>query len=159
VGPGKTLTFHRGQQTGPVIATAECCEEKQGSSKIQLVESSTTVSLEHIPRRMVMLNPKTSFVVDGNKYYWKGYTDLFDEKTDKLVAQYSPIEADNKTGELIVTEGSKKNLNDLVVISAFILQRRSDARKRAVSHLKFYSNILRDLLARGIGLCLGKWRM
>lgn len=123
---------------GPVIATADCCEEKQGSSKIEMVEFSTTVSLDHIPRRMVVLSPKTSFAVDGKKYYWKGYTDLFEDKTDKLVAQYLPSlngGAEN-IGELIVTESDNKQLNDLVVISTVVMQHRSQARERAVSRVK-----------------------
>ena len=96
---------------------------------------------------MIVLSPKTTFSVAANKYYWKGYTDLFEEKTDKLVAQLTSIEGDDdKTGELIVTESDNKQLNDLVIISAFIMQQRSNARKRAVFELKFDSN-LRDLLA------------
>jgi hypothetical protein len=120
-----------------VIATADPCEEKQGSSKIQMTEASTTISLEHIPRRMLVVPPKTVFTVEGKKYYWKGYTDLFDETTDKLLAQYEPIEnegPDSKTGELLITEGVDKEINDLAIISAVVQQQRSEARKRAVSH-------------------------
>lgn len=134
-GPGNDLTFHRGDKTGPVIATADCCQDKQGSSKIQMLESSTTVTLEHIPRRALILSPKTTFSVGDDKYYWKGYSDLFDEKKDRLLAQYqaSSVEgADNKIGHLSVAEGDDTMLNDLVVISAFIMQQRADARKRAV---------------------------
>jgi hypothetical protein len=103
-----------------------------------MVEFSTTVSLDHIPRRMVVLSPKTSFTVDGKKYYWKGYTDLFEEKTDKLVAQYlsSLNGGAENIGELIVTESDNKQLNDLVVISAVVMQHRSQARERAVSRVK-----------------------
>lgn len=137
MGPGKTITFHRGEKAGPVIATAECCEEKQGSSKIEMVEPSTTVSLDHIPRRMAILPPKTTFTFDGNKYHWKGYTDLFEEKSDKLLAQYqSSVEGTEKIGQLVVTEGDNKQLNDLVIISAIVLQHRSEARTRAVSHFQ-----------------------
>jgi len=129
-----------------VIATAHLCEEKQGSSKIEMDETSTTVVLEHLPRRMIVLSPKTAFALAGNKYYWKGYTDLFEEKTDKLLAQLISIEGDDdKTGELIVSEGDNKQFNDLVIISAFIMHQRSEARKRAVLSPKFHSN-LRDLL-------------
>jgi hypothetical protein len=125
-----------------VIATAETCEEKQGSSKIQMTETSTTIALEHIPRRMLVVPPKTTFTAGGKKYYWKGYTDLFDESTDKLLAQYSPVEVegpDSKTGELLITEGVDKQINDLAVISAIVQQHRSEARKRAVSrrHIQF----------------------
>jgi hypothetical protein len=135
------LTIHGGgQAVAPLLATAECCEEKQGSSKIELVESSTTVSLEHIPRRALIFAPKTTFTFNGKEYYWKGYTDLFEQKTDKLTAQYSPIESSgNKVGEILIAEGKdnevSKQLQDLIIISTFVMEQRSNARQRAVCHL------------------------
>ena len=147
--PNSAITIHRGEKSLPVIATADCCQEKQGSSKIQMVETSTTVVLEHLPRRMLVLPPKTSFTFAGKKYYWKGYTDLFEEKTDKLLAQYQPTMtegADPCIGQLIIAEGDNLQLNDLVFISSIIMQQRSDARKRAVSHLTSVL-IFRDLLS------------
>ena len=144
MGPGNAITFHRGGKAGVVIATADPCQEKQGSSKIQFTEPSSTIILEHLPRRMIILPPKTSFTFDGKKYYWKGYTDLFEEKTDKLVSQYySKAEegADPNTGSLLVTEGNDKQLDDMIVISAVVMQQRSEARKRAVYHLTFISKM------------------
>jgi hypothetical protein len=134
---GKTLTIRRGGKEGPTIAVAECCEDKQGSSKIQLEESSTTVDLEHVPRRALVFPPKTTLTIDEREYYWKGYTDLFDKKSDKLVAQYHSFEAGDKVGEILIAEGKKdeprsKNFQDVVIISAFIMQHRSSARARAV---------------------------
>lgn len=133
----KKAVFHRGEETGAVIATANICEEKQGSSEVEMAELSSTVSLQHMPRKMLIVPPKTFFSYNGNKYYWKGYSDFFAEKTDKLLAQYQPATDDSsdKFGELIVSEGDK-GLIDLIVVSAFIVQRRSDARKRAVIHSK-----------------------
>jgi len=81
-----------------------------------------------------ILPPKTTFSVDGKKYHWKGYTDLIDDATDKLVAQYTAIElegADNKTGTLVISDDEDK-IFDLAVIAAIVQQHRSDARKRAV---------------------------
>jgi hypothetical protein len=144
MGPGKTVTFRRGGKDGPVIATADPCHEKQGSSKIEMASPSTTVVLEHLPRRMLVFPPKTSFSVDNNKYYWKGYTDLFEEKSDRLFAQYQPSltgENEPNTGQLLVNDVDNKFLTDLIVASAVVMQQRSDARKRAVSFLLFISNI------------------
>jgi hypothetical protein len=135
MGPGNTITLHRGGKTGAVIATAEPCQEKQGSSKIQYTEPESTIVLDHLPRRMIILPPKTSFTLDDKKYYWKGYTDLFEEKTDKLVCQYAPKTAegsDPNTGKLVVSEGNDKKLDDIIVISTVVMQQRSEARKRAV---------------------------
>ena len=138
MGTGSTITVHRGDKTGPVIATAEACQEKQGSSTIQIVEPSSTILLEHLPRRMIVLPPKTTFSVDGKPYYWKGYTDLFEEKTDKLFAQYSPTltgGAETTTGRLLISQVDNQNLNDVVFVSTVVMQQRADARKRAVYHL------------------------
>lgn len=155
MGPGSSITFHRGEKSGPVIATADCCQEKQGSSKIEMIETSTNVVLEHLPRRMIVLPPKTSFTISGKKYYWKGYTDLFEEKTDKLLAQYQPTLTEGSepcTGQLIIAEGANFQLNDLIVISSIVMQQRSEARKRAVSHLQSVLIYFRDLLStRGAG--------
>lgn len=134
------ITFHRGGKASAVIATADPCQEKQGSTKIQYTEPESTIVLEHLPRRMVILPPKTSFTLDGKKYYWKGYSDLFEEKTDKLVCQYSPRTedgADPNTGSLLFSEGNDKKLDDMIVISTVVMQQRSEARKRAVYHLTF----------------------
>jgi len=142
MGPGTSVSFHRGDKDGSVIATADPCKEKQGSSKVQFHEPDMTINLEHLPRRMMILPPKTSFVKDGKGYYWKGSSDLFEEKTNKLIAQYLPKmvdSADPMTGNLILTEGNDKQLDDLIVISTVVMQQRSDARKRAVCHLAFHS--------------------
>jgi hypothetical protein len=135
MGTGDTITFHRGGKTSPVLATAECCQEKQGSSKIEFVEPSSTVVLEHLPRRMIVLPPKTTFKIGDRSFYWKGYTDLFEEKTEKLYAQYTPKMTDGAettTGQLLVIETDDQKINDLAVISTVIMQQRSDARRRAV---------------------------
>jgi hypothetical protein len=136
--------LRRGQQDGPVVATVEACEDKQGSSDVKLADA-VTISLEHVPRWMLVLPPKTTFTIDGKKQYWKGCTDLFEEATNKLVAQYTPIEAegkDDKTGELLITEDQEAGLRELVVIGSITLQQRAEARKRAVLLATFYKLVI-----------------
>ena len=127
-----------------MFATAEACEEKQGTSTIELTESNTKVILEHHPRRMAgILPPKTTFEADGKKYYWKGYTDLIHEGDNKLVAQYTAIEIespDNKTGDLVISEG-QETIFGIIVISAIVQQQRSNARKRAVGSQQTSTNL------------------
>jgi len=132
MGPGSTITFRQREKEGPVIATAECYEGKEGSSKIQMIESNSTILLDHIPRKLLVISAKTTFVVAGRKYCWKGYNTLFDEKTDRLIAQFTPVEGDdNVTGELIVGT-DKADIETLIIMSAFIMRHRSEARRRAV---------------------------
>lgn len=72
-----------------IVATASYCQDKVGTSKIDFSDSATTI---HSARRFSLSPPKTTFAVDGKEYYWKGYNDLFEKKTDKLIAQYSLVE-------------------------------------------------------------------
>ena len=156
MGPGDTVTLHRGGKGGPVIATADPCHEKQGSSKIKCNDPECTISLEHIPRRMMgIFPPKTTFSIDDKKYYWKGYTDVFEEKGDKLTAQFTPKAAegaDPNTGHLLMTEGSDETTRGIIILSTVVMQGRSEARKRAVRPLKGESN---DLGVRGVS-CISK---
>lgn len=133
MGPGDTISLHRGGKTGPVIATADPCHEQQGSSKINCTDPESTIVLEHVPRRMLgLLSPKTKFSIGDKKYYWKGYTDVFEEKTDKLVAQYTVVGADANTGNLLTTEGNDETTREILVLSTILMQGRSEARRRAV---------------------------
>ena len=137
MGPGDTITLRRGGKDGAVIATGDPCHEKQGSSKINCTNPESTISLEHIPRRMMgMLPPKTTFSIGEKKYYWKGYTDVFEEKGDKLAAQFTPPSAegaDPNTGRLLMTEGSDDSTRAVIVLSTIVMLGRSEARKRAVT--------------------------
>jgi hypothetical protein len=136
MGPGSSLTLHRGGKDGAIIGTAEPCTEKQGSSKIQYTDPESTIVLEHIPRKMLVMPPKTTFTHDGKKYYWKGYSGVFEEKSDKLVGYYTPKTtegADANTGTLLITQGDNKQLEELIVLCTVVMQQRSEGRKRAVS--------------------------
>ena len=133
------MTIHRGHKEGLIIATTQCCQDKEGSSEITLPESSTAVVLTHSARRFSMSPPKTTFVIDGKDYEWKGYSDLFEKKTGRLVAQYSPAEnSDSKFGSLVFTKGDQHR-TDMIVASALVLQQRSEARKRAVCSITVHS--------------------
>ena len=134
---GKSLTFHRGPKTGPIIARTECCQEKRGSSKIHIVESSTEILLEHVPRRFIVLPPKTTFSADGIKYFWTGSTELYRDDTSTMVAQYHSTLIKNNTqkiGQLLVRWADSHFL-DVAVISSFLLQQRPDLCKGQVSCL------------------------
>jgi len=85
-GSGKGLTFHRKDESGQILGTATYCGEELGSSSIKLVPSNVTVTLEHIPRRLLFFAPKASFTFDGKTYSWKGLHNVFEEKTIRLVS-------------------------------------------------------------------------
>jgi hypothetical protein len=110
-----------------------------------LSDSATTVILTHSARRFSLSPPKTTFTVNGKEYYWKGYNDLFEKKSDKLVAQYSRVEGvDDKFGTIVFGNLADEFLTDVILVSSFVLQQRSDGRKRAVF------SVLIPLIALGV---------
>ena len=126
------MTVHRVHKDGPVVATTETCLDKVGTSKITMPDSGTTIILTHSTRRFSISPPKTKLAIDGKDYEWKGYNDLSEKKTGRLVAQYSPVENDEKKlGMLVFTKGDQLR-TDMIVVSALVLQQRAAARKRAV---------------------------
>jgi len=126
-----TMVVHRDGKDGPVIATTEACQDKMGSSKIQMASSDTTITLVHTARAFSLGSPKTAFTVNGKEYEWKGYNTLVEKKTGRLVAQYSPVEKDDLYGNLVFAKGDQFR-TDMIVLSTLVLQQRAAARIRAV---------------------------
>ena len=157
---GNSLTFHRKGESGPIIGTATYCEGELGSSNIKLVQSSATITLEHIPRRLLFFSPKASFTLDGKRYSWKGLHNLFEEKTSRLVAQYQPMGSNKRLGQLSVSDGDQ-DFTDMVVVTAFVLQRSTDAQKRAVISIGIAWLILSGIrgLVKGISLSREQFRL
>jgi len=118
------------------------------------------MTLEHVPRRLLFFSPKASFTFDGKKYSWKGLHNLFEEKTNRLVAQYQPTGSNNRLGQLSVSDGDQ-DFTDMVVVTAFVLQRSSDARKRAVINFAMARLILPGIcgIIKGNSLCREQFRL
>jgi hypothetical protein len=127
------VTIHAGDRSCPVIAIAKQCLAQDGVTDIHFTVSGDTVRLEHVHRLLPFFHGKTLFEVGGKKYHWKGQTALLDDQTGQLLAGFHAtyLETDyHRLGNLVVTEEGKKTL-DLVVISALVLQERSDEGKLA----------------------------
>jgi len=130
------MTLHRGRKDGGVMATADPCYDHHGVSKIKMIDfdSVSTIPFEHVPSRMLgILPPKTTFSVGGTKYHWKGDTDVFEDKTDTLVAQYQPEGPGPNTGNLVMTEASDESTREIMVLSTIFMQERFEAHKHAVA--------------------------
>ena len=139
MGKYNKFRLHWGDETGQVIATGIICREKRGSTNIQMIESSRIVNLEHTPRRLLLISPKTTFSINGHKYRWIGDSNVFENKTNCLVGQYYANLArgeEDKIGTLLLREG-KNELTHMVVISALVLQARSIKHNHAVFHVTF----------------------
>lgn len=134
-GPDHKLTVHRGDKTSPVIATTGgLCPTEKGVTEVFLEEDSNPIVLEHIHHETFHIHGKTLFTYKGKKYHWKGHTGLVDDETDTLLAIFHSSWFDlnwNKVGRLEITSEGKKLLN-IAVITALIVQERSDEGKQAV---------------------------
>jgi len=85
---------------------------------------------------------------------------LFEEKTSRLVAQYQPMGSNKRLGQLSVSDGDQ-DFTDMVVVTAFVLQRSTDAQKRAVISIGIAWLILSGIrgLVKGISLSREQFRL
>ena len=94
-----------------------------------------TVELDHLHHEDI--SSMTRFTVDGKVYYWNGHTELVDVETGDVLAQFYPswlvIDVqEHKLGKLVLKE-ENKDLIDVAVITALVVQERSDEGRQAVN--------------------------
>lgn len=70
----------------------------------------------------------THFVENGRKYHWNGQAELVDDETGAVLAQLSNVGANKHTsGRLVIKpEGHYQNLTDPIVMTALMVQERSE---------------------------------
>jgi hypothetical protein len=134
--PDHKLIVHRGDKSGPVIATGDPCLSKEGLTEIHFPESETVIELQHVHHKFLHLHGKTTFTFNGKRYHWKGHTVLVESDTDVVIAVYHSMWFDanwERLGSLEIASVSKE-ITDVVVITALVLQERSDEGRQAVAH-------------------------
>jgi hypothetical protein len=124
-----------------VIATGTTCIEKEGTTDVHFTENEfhPTVSLQHAHHDFWHFHGKTTFTYgDNKKYHWKGHTALVDETSNTLLAVFHTSWAETRVDKLgrleIMPEGIP--LQDLIVVSALVVQERSDERIQGVCTFK-----------------------
>lgn len=134
----KTLLIRRGGQHGKLIAIATQCLEKDGVTNIHLLEpQKCTIQLEHDSTIFPFFHGKAGFSFDGKSYHWKGHTALIEDETGILIAALHTrfVESDpHNLGTFVVTLDGKAIL-DLVVVTCFVMQERSEEGKLSVHSL------------------------
>ena len=86
VADDRKLILHQGEKAGPVICTADPCLAKHGSSDLHFVDPEMTVSLHYKYHR---LHPKLAkFSIDNKSFRWKGYDELLEDGTNRVVAKF-----------------------------------------------------------------------
>lgn len=109
---------------------------KKGVTEVHFSDESNPIVLDHVHHEFLHIHGKTSFTYNGKKYHWKGHTGLVDDETDTLMAIFHSSWFDlnwNKVGRLEITSEGKK-LSDVAVVTALIVQERSDEARQSVSH-------------------------
>jgi len=120
-----------------VIAESHVCFDTPGATEIQFTEPAATVRIEHFPH---LLYPcKTEFIYDGKKFHWIGHSELVEEQTGDVLAQFHTswhlMEGiEHKLGKLIIKHEGLA-MTDLIVITALIVQERSEEGRLAVKLL------------------------
>ena len=141
--PDHKIVVHRGPKTGPVLATGLLCPNKEGVTEVHVEGDTGVITLEHVKHAPLHIHGKTEFSYDGKKYRWKGHTVLVDDEHSTLLAIFYSSWFDlnwNKVGRLEVTTDGQKML-DIAVITALIVQERSDEEKQMVQRLCYLLTI------------------
>jgi hypothetical protein len=128
--------LHRGGKTDEVIATAVPCLEREGYTDIHFTQPrKLTLSFNHEFFDLPFFHSKHRFAANGKKYFWKGHTELVEEEHDVLCATFTPSWLEDKghrIGQLVVT-GDGKDIMDIIVFTALIVQERTDEYKASVN--------------------------
>lgn len=131
VDEGSNLRIHRGDKSGPIIAEVNTCLVTPGGTDVHLADPLRTVELLHLPHGDTS---QTRFSIDDKRYHWKGHSELLDDDTEVKMAQFYPswhvIEVkEHKIGTLFIYGDTPR---DLSVITALVVQERSDEARQAV---------------------------
>ena len=126
------MTFHRGGKDGPVIATGTPCLQTEGQTDIHFDELGLVIPLLHKHHKLPSLHSRSSFSANDKNYHWKGHGELIEDKANEVVATFHSTwfeGAHHKIGRLDIAQ---KEIQDIIVITAMVVQERSDEHKLSV---------------------------
>jgi hypothetical protein len=125
------VSIHRGDATGPVLATADSFQGKDGITEIHFTELGTTVPIRHRHPTLPLMKGSTFFRADHKQFSWKKHRELVEESSDVVLARYNQCKEtrdDNMLGTLIVTKEGLF-MSDVAVITCIVDHERSDEGK------------------------------
>jgi hypothetical protein len=122
------LILHRGGKDGPVIATADPCDQGKYKTDIHFVEPKMTIPLEH------KHDTKTYCSIE-KLLHRKGHKEIENDEADGVVATYhpSPFEGKREVLKVGTLDITLKGIQDLVVVTALVVQEREEESKSPVS--------------------------
>lgn len=128
--------MHKGTAKGPIVAQVCACLLTPGVTDLHFLNPMQTIELEHIENKDA---PSTTrFQLNGEWYYWKGYSELICVETAEIIAEFIPswtiAEAGkHELGRLIVhCQGEEAVLRDVAVATALVGMERCDEGREAV---------------------------
>jgi len=127
---------HKGDKSGPVIASATQFIGKDGSTEVKLIGAAQrSIELKHVHGAFPFFHGNTFFKIGEKKVHWKGHSALVEDHTNVCLAVYKAkfLETkDRKLGTLLITAPGVPYL-DIIVVSALVEQERSDEAEAEVS--------------------------
>jgi hypothetical protein len=131
--PDSNLTIRRGNSDGPIMATAETSKAVEGSTEIYFHDSGTSIEIHHTHSRLPFVYCKTLFTYNGKAYHWKDHKELVDDATGEVVGRFHTMWLEGSGRRIGTLEVLKDvRMQDMVVITAIVVQERSDERNQAV---------------------------
>ena len=127
----ETISVRRGDAGGPVIATADSFQGRDGITEIAMVETEAIVPIRHKHHTLPMMHGSSYFRVDGKQMQWKKHKELIDDNENVLARFEGIAEESHKVGRLEITQEGQQRV-DLAVITCLIDQERADEGKYKV---------------------------
>jgi hypothetical protein len=115
------------------MATAETSKAVEGSTEIYFHDSGTSIEIHHSHRKLPFFHCRTVFTSNGKTYHWKGHKELFDDATGEVVGKFHATWLEGTGHKIGTLEIKDTQMQDLVVLTAIVVQERSDERTLAVS--------------------------
>jgi hypothetical protein len=117
------------------MATAETSKAVEGSTEIYFHDSGTSIEIHHSHSRLPFSHCKTLFMYNGKAYHWKDHKELVDDTTGEVVGKFHTTWLEGTGHKIGTLEVKDVQMQDLAVLTAIVVQERSDERTLAVQIL------------------------
>jgi hypothetical protein len=114
------------------LATAETSKAIEGSTEIYFHDSGKSIEIHHSHTRFPFAHCKTLFTYNGKAYHWKDHKELVDDATGEVVGRFHAKWLEGSGRHIGTLEVKDVRMQDLVVLTAIVVQERSDERTLAV---------------------------
>jgi hypothetical protein len=139
--PGHKVTIHRGGKDGSVLAIARHSLQNASQTIIDFVESDLSISiLEDQQESRFRFNKKSRFSFGDQNYYWKGHKTLWNDQANDAIAIFHPTWLEGQNNKIGRLDILPTEIQDIIVITAVVIQERYDEHKLSVAKAFLVSN-------------------